>query len=146
MKFALTILATVALVFLFTPIQAHAQATAPVTLLTTHTVPASGTSNYTAVVNVPRSATVGILTQSTLSGSGTDDIVWSFSKSADGATFETTPSVLITNTSNGTTTVNKYTAVDVSGVYALKLVSVVNNSSSRVLTNVVYAYPKILSR
>ncbi len=117
----------------------HAQQYSVVPLVTLLTVPASGTSNYTAVVNCRAANTVGITTYSALSGSGTEGMVWSFSKSADGSVFETTPSVTITNTSNGTTPVKKFTVVDVTGVHTLKLVSVVNGNSSYVLTNSVTA-------
>jgi hypothetical protein len=118
---------------------AHAQQFQPVTLLTAQTIAATATSNYTAVVNCRVADTIGILTSSTLSGSGTDDIVFKFSKSHDGVTFETTPSVLITNVSNGTTAVNKFSAVDVTGVHTLKLASIVNGSASRTVTNTVKA-------
>lgn len=121
------------------PAAVHAQQYPVLTLVNALTVPASGTSNYTAVVNCRAANYVAINTYSALSGSGTDDIVWKFSKSADGITFETTPSVAITNTANGTTPVNKVSIVDVTGVHTIKLVSVLNNSSSRVLTNTVTA-------
>jgi hypothetical protein len=119
-------------------VSAAAQQYQPLTLNSLVTVAATATSNYTGVVNVRAANYVGIRTYCALSGSGTDDIVFSFSKSIDGSTFETTPSVLITNVANGTTPVNKVSIVDVTGVHTLKLVSVLNNSSSRVLTNSVF--------
>jgi hypothetical protein len=129
------LLALFALIALTVP--AFAQRYDTATLSSAATVAATATSNYTAGVSVRGAQYVGILTTTTLSGSGTDDIVFSFSKSLDGITFETTPSVLITNVSNGTTAVKKFTAVDVSGVHTLRLASALNNSASRVLTNTV---------
>jgi hypothetical protein len=109
----------------------------PITLSSAAIVAATATSNYTATVDVRGANYISILTQTTLSGAGTDDIVFKFSKSLDGTTFETTPSVSITNVSNGTTAVKKVSVVDVTGIKTLQLTSALNNSASRVLTNTV---------
>jgi hypothetical protein len=134
----LKLLVSSAAAALFLTATASAQQFQPITLLSSHTNAPSALSNYTAVVNVRAATVVGIMTESTLSGSGSDEIVWTFAKSVDGANFETTPSLTITNTSNGSTTVRTFTALDVTGVHTLKLLSVTNGSSSRMLTNAVY--------
>lgn len=120
-------------------VSAQAQQYQVVNLATSATLTNSATGTYSAVVNCRAANQVGILTTSVLSGAGTDDIVFSFSKSADGVNFETTPSVTVTNASNGATAVKKYTVVDVTGVHTLKLVSVLNNSTNRTLTHSVVA-------
>src|SRR5207244_3981686 len=121
------------------PFSAAAQQYAPVVLLTggTQNISAAVTSNYTAVVNVRSADTVAIHAGFKMSGAGTDDVVFSFAKSADGAIFETTPSILITNTPNGGTRVEKLAIVDVTGVHTIKLVSIANASATRYLTNLV---------
>lgn len=103
----------------------------------TQTVLATGTTNFTAYVNVRKCDTAGIYIEAKLDGAGTDDIVWKFSKSPDGSHFETTPSISITNVANGTTLVKAFKAVDVTGVHTLKLVSCLNNSAAQNLTNIV---------
>lgn len=116
---------------------AVAQSYEPITLLSggTRNISAGATSNYTSTVFCPRADFVGILTGTKLTGAGTEGIIFKFSKSMDGATYETTPSVLITNTSNGATAVNKFTVIDVTGVHTLKLASIVNGSSGEAVTN-----------
>ncbi len=116
---------------------ATAQQFQPVTLLNggTQFITAGSTSNYTAVVNVRGAEKVGILTGTKLINTGTEDIVFKFSKSMDGSTFETTPSILITNVCTGATAVNQITVVDVSGVHTLKLATIIS-ASARDTTNV----------
>lgn len=99
------------------------------------TITNSATSNYTAVVNVRNADTVGIFTKFQLNGAGTGGNIVKFSKSVDGTNFETTPSILITNVSAGTTAQYYFTKVDVAGAAAIRLESVVNGSAAA-LTNV----------
>jgi hypothetical protein len=115
-----------------------------VTLSSAATVAATATSNYTAVVSVRGANSLALLTTCTLNGAGTDDIIFKFSKSLNGSTFETTPSILITNVANGTTAVNKISVVDASGVHSIKLASIINGSAAQVLTNSVVAGVRIL--
>lgn len=127
---------TVALIaFAVTPV--HAQQSTPVRLLagTTWGIAASQTSNYTAVASVRACNTAGIQTHTKLDGAGTEAVVFKFAKSADGSVFETTPSILITNTCTGATDVDKFSAIDVTGVHTIKLTSIVNGSAAN-LTNI----------
>jgi hypothetical protein len=99
------------------------------------TITNSATSNYTAVVNVKKADTVGIFTKFQLNGAGSSGNIIKFSKSVDGSNFETTPSILITNVSNGTTPAYYFNSVSVAGAAAIRLESVVNGSAAA-LTNV----------
>jgi hypothetical protein len=114
---------------------AQAQQYQPVVLQSLVKINGGATGTYTLPVNVRGANTVGVQTTSCLAGSGSEEIIYKFKKSADGATFETTPSILVTNTSNGTTPVVQFTAVDVTGVHTIQLASVVNGSSGYVVTN-----------
>ena len=98
----------------------------------------SATSNYTAVVNVRKAGqngTVGIFQKYQLDGAGTGGNILAFSKSVDGVNFESTPSILITNVSAGTTAKFYFNAVSVAGAQAIRLESLVNGSAAK-LTNV----------
>jgi hypothetical protein len=118
-------------------VSAAAQQYQPLTLQSLVTVAGGATGTYTLPVNVRGANYVGIFTKSTLNGAGTEGIIYKFKKSMDGVNFETTPSILITNTSNGTTSVANFNAVDVSGVHTILLSSVVNGSSGQIVTNTV---------
>jgi hypothetical protein len=119
---------------------AHAQAgydrATPLTIASlATTITNSATSNYTAVVNVRKADTVGIFQKFQLNGAGTGGNIIKFSKSVDGVNFETTPSILITNASAGTTATYYFNSVSVAGAAAIRLESVVNGSAAA-LTNV----------
>lgn len=103
----------------------------------TQNIPAGGTSNYTATANVRYAETAGIYMSYKLTGAGTDNIIFKFSKSVDGSNYEGTPSVLITNAANGTTAVHHVTTQSVVGLSDLKLASIVNGSSGEAITNLV---------
>jgi hypothetical protein len=103
-------------------------------------VAASTTTNTaagTGVFGVTKYEDVCIWVNSKIADSGTDNTVVNFSKSADGTTYETTPSVVITVANTGTVNVNTITNINVGAAGYLKLVSVVNGDGSGNLTNIV---------
>src|ERR1041385_7471048 len=139
-KFKSMVLAAVtALAVLAMPVTARAQSydyATPLTIASlATTITNSATSNYTAVVNVKHADTVGIFQKFQLNGAGTGGNIIKFSKSVDGVNFETTPSILITNVSAGTTATYYFNSVSVAGAAAIRLESVVNGSAAA-LTNV----------
>lgn len=106
------------------------------TTSTGFTVAASGTSNYTsqAVCTLTKYEDVTIHVRTSLAGSGTDNTVLSYSKSVDGTTYETTPSVVITVANTGTTAVNTITNINVGAAGYLRLTSIVNGDTGDALT------------
>lgn len=148
-KFKLMVLAaTFAAMALVAPsarAQARYELVKPLTITTlAATITNSATSNYTAVVNIQAADTVGIFQKFQLNGAGTSGNIIKFSKSIDGATFETTPSILITNVSAGTTATYYFNEVNVKGAKAIRLESVVNGSAAA-LTNM-YVWVGVPSR
>lgn len=123
----------------------------PVTLLsiTTHalTVTNSATSNYVVSATTPvrmsvRGAnTIGVSSKLQLNGAGSTAAIWKIAKSADGVNFETTPSILITNTPNGTTATYYFTQATVSGCAAIELQQVVNGSAAAITNAFVKVFP-----
>lgn len=101
----------------------------------TANITGGSTSNYTASVNVRGADNVAIYTSHKLNGAGTDGIIFKFSKSADGSNFETTPSILFTNTAAGTGAVLTITPVSVVGCHSIRLASIVNGVSGQAVTN-----------
>jgi hypothetical protein len=97
-------------------------------------VAASGTSNNVAVCTATKYEDVAIHVKTTLAGSGTDNTTISYSKSLDGVTYETTPSVVLTIANTGTTAVNTLTNVTLGAVGYLRLTSIVNGDTGDVLT------------
>ena len=114
----------------------QAQQYQPVALLTggTANISGSATSNYTHVVNVRGADNVGLYASWSIGSSSTDDVIFKLSKSANGAVFETTPSVLITNVCDGTNVVKYFNAISTLGVHSLQLSSIVNGATN-FLTN-----------
>jgi hypothetical protein len=119
-------------------IAANAQQYQTITLQSAVKLNGGATGTYTLPVNVRAADSVGITTKTCLDGAGTEEIIFKFAKSVDGVYFETTPSILVTNTSNGTTQVISFKTVDVTGAHTIRLASVVNGSSGQVVTNYVY--------
>lgn len=123
----------------------------PVTLLsiTTHalTVTNSATSNYVVSATTPVVASVrgankvGIGVKNQYNGAGSTAIIYKFSKSVDGSNFETTPSILVTNTPNGTTATYYFTEATVSGCAAIKLETIVNGSAAAITNGFVKIFP-----
>ena len=98
------------------------------------TVAASGTSNNVDVVTLTKYEDLTIYIKTQLAGSGTDNTVVSYSKSVDGVTYETTPSVVLTIANTGTTAVNTVTNINVGAAGYLRLTSIVNGDTGDVLT------------
>jgi hypothetical protein len=123
----------------------------PVTLLsiTTHalTVTNSATSNYVVTATTPVRASVrgankvGIGVKNQYNGAGSTAIIYKFAKSADGVNFETTPSILVTNTPNGTTATYYFTEATVSGCAAIQLTQIVNGSAAAITNAFVKIFP-----
>lgn len=120
-------------------VSANAQQYEVVTLFaaSTNSVAASGTSNYTATAYVAAADWVSIYTTHKLQGTGTDNTIFRLSKSVDGVTYETTPSINITNVNNGVTAVATVTDVQTKGSAWIKLASIVNGDTGDALTNIV---------
>jgi len=123
-----------------------ARATGEVYLLSaaTQNVSASATSNYTAVVNVRLSEYAGARISFKLTAAGTDNVLVKWAKSADGAHFETTPSITTTIAANGTNTVEVFAPLTVQGVQALELVQIVGSTNGAMTNLVVSVFPKNL--
>jgi hypothetical protein len=132
MKKILTSLAAVAI--LATVAQAQ-QYTAASLTVTSNIAAASTNSPASAVRAVTRNRHAAIATSFAMTGAGTPNVVFSFSRSADGTNYETTPSLVITNAANGTNTVTSITNLDLGAAGWLKLVSVANTNASTAITN-----------
>lgn len=133
MKYIIAIIAAVAIT---ASVHAQQYNTGSITTV----VAASTTTNTTSgigVFAVQKYEDVTIWTNTKIADSGTDNTVVSFAKSADGTTYETVPSVVITVANTGTTAVNTITNINVGAAGYLKLVSVVNGDASGNLTNIV---------
>lgn len=117
----------------------------PSTLLSIYSLAAtitnSATSNYTSTISVRGANKVGIGQTFQLNGAGTGGNILKIAKSADGVTFETTPSILITNVSAGTTATHYFNEVTVSGAAAIRLTSVVNGSAAALTNVLITAFP-----
>lgn len=123
----------------------------PVTLLsiTTHalTITNSATSNYVVSATTPVVASVrgankiGIGVKNQYNGAGSTAIIYKFAKSADGVNFETTPSILVTNTPNGATATYYFTEATVSGCAAIQLTQIVNGSAAAITNGFVKIFP-----
>jgi predicted chitinase len=143
-KLVLAIIALSALAF-----NASAQTTVatfkPVTLLTIDTLAAaitnSATSNYTATVSVRGANKIGIGIKNQYNGAGSTANIYKFAKSADGVNFETTPSILVTNTPNGSTATYYFTEATVSGCAAVQLTQIVNGSAAAITNAFVKIFP-----
>lgn len=105
------------------------------------TITNSATSNYTATVSVRGANTCGIGQTFQLNGAGSSGNIIKIKKSADGVNFETTPSILITNVSAGTTATYYFNQITVSGCAAIQLSSVVNGSAAALTNVLITAYP-----
>jgi hypothetical protein len=117
----------------------------PQTLLSIYSLAAtitnSATSNYTATISVRGANKVGIGQTFQLNGAGTGGNILKIAKSSDGTVFETTPSILITNASAGTTATYYFNEVTVSGCAAIRLTSVVNGSAAALTNVLITAFP-----
>lgn len=120
----------------------RAQLRAPVTLLSAGNVLTGTTSNYLATAVCSLADYAGINVSFHLDAAGTDNVVLSLAKSADGAVFETTPSVTVTVAANGTNTVNAFSSATVQGAYALRLVSIAGSTNANTTNIVVKVFPK----
>jgi hypothetical protein len=115
------------------PAQAQQYRTAtPYTTL----VAASGTSNLTAaaVYGVTKYEDVAIHVKTYLAGSGTDNTVVTYQRSADGTTYETTGFLVITIVNTGTTPVNTITNINVGAAGFIRLSTIVNGDTGDILT------------
>lgn len=97
-------------------------------------VAASGTSNTVDTITLTKYEDVAIHIKTYLAGSGTDNTVISYSKSVDGVTYETTPSVVVTIANTGTTAVNTVTNISMGAAGYLKIASIVNGDTGDALT------------
>lgn len=129
-----------------TAIAAQAQSRQPATLLNPGNVTTSGTSNYTAAVVVNTADYCGIGISFKLDGAGTDPLLFKFAKSVDGTTFESTPSVTVSVSANGTSTVNAFSSATVQGAWALRLAQIVGSTNANATNIVVKAFPKSFLR
>jgi hypothetical protein len=97
-------------------------------------VGASGTSNTVDTITLTKYEDVAVHVKTQLAGSGTDNTVISYSKSVDGVTYETTPSVVLTIANTGTTAVNTVTNISMGACGYLKIASIVNGDTGDALT------------
>lgn len=114
----------------------RAQLPAAVTFSTgTNVIAASGTLSPTAAIfTTQKNTNVGLQATFALSGTGVGNLVFSFSKSVDGLTYETVPSVTMTIAASGTNTVCGVSNVSIGAITNLKLVSVTNANTPSTVT------------
>lgn len=92
-------------------------------------------SSTVGIIDVRRWDAVALQPTFALSGTGVGNVVFNFARSADGATYETTPSISGTIAASGTTTVSGVLNVSTGGAATIKLVSVVNANNPGVVPN-----------
>lgn len=103
---------------------------------------AGTTTNTTAITlgGIGKASYVGLEVTAKYDGACTGTALFSFSRSVNGSTFETTPGITLrTAAGNGTTLVTTFQASQIDGVQALKLVSIANTNSAA-LTNITLNY------
>lgn len=125
---------------------ASAQVYSPVYLINqgaSGIVTANTTSNYSTAAftaDVRKQRTLGILLSWKLTGSGTDNNVFTFERSIDNSTYDATQTFAVTAANNGTTTVTIGTNITLNGFGWIRLKSIQNGDANDVLTNLVVQY------
>lgn len=108
----------------------------------TNYVAAATTNNYSSasiVADVQKQSYTGITVAGKASGANTGTFVAYFAKSIDGVNYETTPSLTVTATMNGTAVVRKLAPTQVDGVASLKLIYL-ENTNATYITNITISY------
>lgn len=138
------ILLIVSLIALALP--AVAQTYSAINLLdggTSAIVSANTTSNYSTAAftaDVRRQQNIGILLSWKLTGTGTDNTVFTFERSVDNSTYDALHTFVITQANTGATAVTLGTNLTLNGFGYIRLKSIVNNDAGDVLTNIVVQY------
>ena len=139
-RFILSILTLV-----FVAIGVQAQTYYPVTLLngTTDAIVANTTSNYSTAAftaDVRRQQNIGILLSWKLTGTGTDNTVFTFERSIDNSTYDKTHMLVVTLANTGATAVTCGTNLALNGFGWIRLKSIVNNDTGDAITNLLVQY------
>jgi hypothetical protein len=120
-------------------VSAQAQQYSVNTLSTTNAISANTTITPGSVIAATKHLNVALQPSFALANSGTANVTFSFARSVDGTTFESTPSVSLVVAANGTNTVTGFTNVSMGAGGYLKLTSVANANSTNVTgLNVLY--------
>jgi hypothetical protein len=101
----------------------------------TNNIAGSTTSTPGSTIACSEFDNVGIQFGVAAMSASTSPVILSISKSLDGSTYETTPSILITNTLNGATAVVTVNTFSIPSAATLKLVSI-NNGATPAITNI----------
>jgi len=111
---------------------ASAQQYSPVTVYSQGTNAIAGSATVTpgSVITMTKSNNVAFQIFATSLAGSTNAVTANFAKSVDGVTYETTPSVTLAVTANGTNAVSALTNVATGAVGYLKLTSIVNGNTN----------------
>ena len=116
----------------------------------TNVVAAATTNSPAITFAVSEYDTVGIQVTLAASTTNTTAVVFKFAKTLDSTNYETTPSLSVSVTPNGVTSVTKVDSLSVANVAGLKLVSIENENANGYVTNVSVKYrvkaAKVLTR
>jgi len=120
----------------FTAAVSAQQYTLTTLLSATNTVAASTSSNYTASATLTKHDNVALLLSFTHAGAGTDACTFTFDRSLDGSTWETTGNWVVSVAANGNTQVNVVTNLSLGAVGYLRI-RTIDNGVAEDMTNIV---------
>ena len=100
----------------------------------TNAIAANATVTPNVTVPVTKNSAIGIQVSTSSSAGAAGNVVTSFQRSVDGVTWETTPSITLTNAVSGNTTVATVTSTTTGGVGFLRL-NTIASSANGSLTN-----------
>jgi hypothetical protein len=100
----------------------------------TNAIAANATVTPNVVVPVTKHSAIGLQVSTSSSAGAAGNVVTSFQRSVDGVTWETTPSVTMTNAVSGNSTVTAVTNITTGGVGFLRL-NTIASSANGSLTN-----------
>jgi hypothetical protein len=117
-----------------------AQQYSPITILngTTDRIVANTTSNYSTgafTFDVRKQRNLGLLLSWKLTGTGTDNTVFTFERSLDNSTYDATSTFVVTVANTGATTVTIGTNMALNGYGWVRLKSILNNDTGDAITN-----------
>jgi hypothetical protein len=121
-------------------ITCSAQTYSPITILngTTDAITANATSNYSTAAftfDVRKQKNLGIMLSWKLTGTGTDNTVFTFERSLDGSTYDGVSTFSVTAANTGATTKSIGTNITLNGYGWIRLKSIVNGDSGDAITN-----------
>ncbi len=118
----------------------------PQTLLSAWTVAATLNTNLPSkTIDCRKQQNVTLQISQVYSNAGASNVVYTFHRSVDGSTFESTAFATITVAGNGTTPVVTVTNLTVAGAGYLRLTSITNGHTAAILTNTISYGVKISS-